>query len=433
MDVKALAKSKRSHTQHHSKKAHHSHKPNTPSSSSSLGPIDAAKGPLGKQQVDEEKKKSHRSRSRGSSALPTNWDRYEEEEEELDSGGSEIASKTLDVALPKSKGADYRHLLAEAQSHAETSMEEFPAFDDLLPGEFGVGLSSMLVVRGEGIVSWVGDDNFVVEDKTSENQEASFLSLNLQALAENFAKVDLSKRLFIESDLLPPELCAEESAVSSNEEHKELETKEDSELANKMSKELNLDDLAADQFTSSVASSSSHAASTFPLSNDFHIPRNSVSAEFQQISSSGKNKAFLLSSEASLHSTQDTRGKQYSTFEAAAAEKELDILLDSLSETKILDSPGFESNTPIPVSLGVSSMYPQISKKDPAPSKIASITASLDDALDDLLEETSTMMKPNVLLRPQEEKPVHHSMQSSSHSGSTSKVADDFDSWFDTL
>ena len=36
--------------------------------------------------------------------------------------------------------------------------------------------------------------------------QASFLSLNLHALAESFAKVDLSKRLFIESDLLPTEL-----------------------------------------------------------------------------------------------------------------------------------------------------------------------------------------------------------------------------------
>jgi len=36
--------------------------------------------------------------------------------------------------------------------------------------------------------------------------QASFLSLNLHALAESFAKVDLAKRLFIEADLLPTEL-----------------------------------------------------------------------------------------------------------------------------------------------------------------------------------------------------------------------------------
>ncbi|KAK7405012.1 hypothetical protein VNO78_06143 [Psophocarpus tetragonolobus] len=428
MDVKALAKSKRSHTQHHSKKSHHSHKPKAPSSlssSSSVGPNETAKNPLGKQKVSSEKTKNLRS------SLPTNWDRYEEEEEELDSG---ISSKTVEVLLPKSKGADYRYLVAEAQSQADTSLETFPAFDDLLPGEFGVGLGSMLAVRGEGIVSWVGDDNFVVEDKTSGNQEASFLSLNLHALAEKFAKVDLSKRLFIESDLLSTELCAEELAVGSSEDREELETKEDSEIGNRMTKELNLDDLAADRFSSPSSSSNSHAASTFPLSNDFYVPVNSVSAEFLQINNSGKNKAFVLSSAASLHSTEDTREKQYSTFEAAAAEKELDMLLDSLGETNILDSPGFKSNTSIPVSLGVSSGYPpQISKEDPVPSKTAVITTSLDDVLDDLLEETSTLMNPNVLLRPQDEKPVHLNMQSSSHSESKSKVVDDFDSWFDTL
>lgn len=34
-----------------------------------------------------------------------------------------------------------------------------------------MGLSSILEVRGEGIVSWVGDDNFIVQDKTSAYQE----------------------------------------------------------------------------------------------------------------------------------------------------------------------------------------------------------------------------------------------------------------------
>lgn len=41
----------------------------------------------------------------------------------------------------------------------------------IFTGEFNVGLGSMLAVRGEGILSWIGDDNFVVEDKTAGNQE----------------------------------------------------------------------------------------------------------------------------------------------------------------------------------------------------------------------------------------------------------------------
>lgn len=37
----------------------------------------------------------------------------------------------------------------------------------------------MLAVRGEGILSWIGNDNFVVEDKTSGNHEVfkSLISL----------------------------------------------------------------------------------------------------------------------------------------------------------------------------------------------------------------------------------------------------------------
>lgn len=220
--------------------------------------------------------------------------------------------------------------------------------------------------------------------------------------------------------------CADDLAVGCSEEPEKLETSEDSELANRMSKELNLDDFAADQFASSSSPSSSHSASAFTSTNDSLIPVNHVDVEFQQVGSSAKNNAFLLSAEANLHSTEDTR-RNNSAFEVAAAEKELDMLLDSPSETKILDFPGFKSNTSFPVSLGASSMNPpQISSKEPVPSKT---TASLDDALDDLLDETSTLMNPNILLRPHEENYV----QSSSHSGSRSKVSDDFDSWFDTL
>jgi hypothetical protein len=47
---------------------------------------------------------------------------------------------------------------------------------DFFAGEFGVGLGSILAVRGEGILSWDGYDNFVVQDKTSGNQEVIYLT-----------------------------------------------------------------------------------------------------------------------------------------------------------------------------------------------------------------------------------------------------------------
>lgn len=411
MDVKSLAKSKRNHTQHN-KKHHANHKPKLQPQSHS--PFPSSSNPNQNDAVKEQaiEKKTNRSK-RDSSALPGNWDRYEEEE--LDSV-PEIGSKTLDVVVPKSKGADFRFLVAEAQSNADKKLDDF---NEALPWEFGVGLSSILEVRGEGIVSWVGDDNFIVQDKTSAYQEASFISLNLHAIAEKLAKVDLSKRLFIEPDLLPSELCVEDLAVRSDEPDVH-ETAEDCELANRMSKELNLDNFAADQFTSSSSCSSSHAASTPALSNDFLIPVSNINVEFQQVGSSGENKAFQPSAETNLHSIEDTAVK-HSTFEATAVEEDLDMLLDSLDVTK--------SSASFTVPLG---NLPQISNKEPVQSRIASVTASLDDALDDLLEETSTLMKPNVLSWPQEEKHVHHSILSS-HSQNKSKVSDDFDSWFDSL
>ncbi|XP_045824287.1 uncharacterized protein LOC123916787 [Trifolium pratense] len=426
MDVKALAKSKRDHTRHLNKKHHGNHKLKTQSQSSFSSSIpnqnDAVKEPFGKQQVIENK--TNRSKFHGgSSALPGNWDRYEEEEEEAEFDSvPQSGSKTLDVVVPKSKGADFRHLVAEAQSYADKTLDDF---NELVPWEFGVGLSYILAVRGEGILSWDGYDNFVVQDNktSSANQEASFISLNLHAIAEKLAKVDLSKRLFVEADLLPSELFVEDLAVASDEPDRH-ETTEDCELAKRISKELNLVDSAADQFTSSSSCSSSHAASASARSNDFFTPGSNINAEFQQVGNSAKNEAFQPSAETNLQFIKDTIVK-HSAFEVAAAEKELDMLLDSLDETKSCDS--------FTVPLGVSSMdLPKISNKEPVQSRILSISTSLDDALDNLLEETSTMMNPHVLSWPQEEKPVHHSMLSS-HSQNKEKVSDDFDSWFDTL
>ncbi|KAL1363101.1 protein ECERIFERUM 16 isoform X2 [Arachis hypogaea] len=391
MDVKSLAKSKRAHTQHHTKKPHHKHKTPTPSQSSPSSSSDVSNDVIGsrKKQLNQKGTTVNRnSSSRASSTLPNNWDRYYDEDEEIDSVIAEGATKVPNdgAVLPKSKGADFRHLVDEARSQADASLEGLPSLDDTLPGEFNVGLGSMLAVRGEGFVSWIGDYNFVVEEKPGAYQEASFISLNLHALAENLAKVELSKRLFIEPDLLPTELSMEGLAEGSNEENYKLESTGDSELGNLMSREVD---------------------------------------------SSHESKASFPSVEANLLPAEDTRRK-HSTFEAADAEKELDMLLDSLSETKILDTQGYKPNT-TSVSLGAFKVDPPgISKRESVAPKTASSSASLDDVLDDLLEETSTLTNPNVLVRPQEEKSVLQSVQSS-HSESTSKVTDDFDSWFGTL
>lgn len=129
MDSKALAKSKRAHSLHHSKKTHPSQKPKPPSTSAN----DAAhtKRQTGKQ-IRE--KTHHANRV---SALPSNRDRYEEE---FDSGSedpaSDIASQAPVIIVPKSKGADFRNLVAEAQSqlHSNPNSDSLPSLDDFLPG-----------------------------------------------------------------------------------------------------------------------------------------------------------------------------------------------------------------------------------------------------------------------------------------------------------
>lgn len=129
MDAKALAKSKRAHSQHHSKKPHSSQKPKPPL----VGGNDAANAK--KQTGKQIREKTHQAQR--VSALPSNWDHYEEE---FDSGSEDQSgdstSQVPDVVLPKSKGADFHHLIAEAQSQLESNpyTDSLCSLDDILPG-----------------------------------------------------------------------------------------------------------------------------------------------------------------------------------------------------------------------------------------------------------------------------------------------------------
>lgn len=194
---------------------------------------------------------------------------------------------------------------------------------------------------------------------------------------------------------------AEGPEASNSEEHGKLVTIEETELVNRMSEELSLDDSAVD-----------------------------IKIEDRLTSTSTCGNSQAASAEVNLQSSEEPTRK-LSTF---AAEEELDMLLDSVSEIEIMDSSSFPSNTSFPVPLGATSVNASlISNKEPDSSKTPLNTASIDDVLDDLLEETSNVLNPNALSRPQEVKPVIHSTQSSSSQhGTKSKVLDEFDSWLDT-
>ncbi|XVF02065.1 hypothetical protein REPUB_Repub04eG0144100 [Reevesia pubescens] len=465
MDAKALAKSKRAHSQHHSKKPHPSQKPKPPSASANNAAN--AKKQTGKQIREKTRQ------AQAVSALPSNSDRYEEEfDSSSEDPSGDSANQASDIVVPKSKGADFRHLMAEARSqlHSNPYSYSLPSLDDVMQGDFNQFVGSMLQVRGEGILSWTGNGNFVVEDRTTAAPEASFLSLNLHALAEQLEKVDLFERLFIEEDILSPKLHVERSKVNSNQEPDQMQSTSEGKAASKITEELTLSDFPekaniAAKNIEHMSFGSGNLVIDSTLSNRGLDLVDEVFSDF--ISShrgeSGESRLEDYSTSASVSN------KKVSTFEAAVAEAELDMLLNSFSEAKLHDSSGLKSRKP-PSDFHTESFpfLPQLARNGVDSSKSAAITSSFDDLLDGLLQETSTMVNQgvdssksaainstfdellddissqetstrvdqtglsqdtDVIVAPD------NNIQSSSSSQSVpkSKVLNDFDSWFDTI
>ncbi|XVF44334.1 hypothetical protein PTKIN_Ptkin02bG0112300 [Pterospermum kingtungense] len=382
MDTKALAKSKRAHSQHHSKRTHSSQKPKPSSTTAN----DAAN--TKKQTGKQIREKTHQAKR--VSSLPSNWDHYEEV---LDSGSEDPscdrASQAPDIIVPKSKGADFRNLIAEAQSLLHSDSQ--PSLDDTFPGDFNQFVGSMLAVRGEGILSWSGNENFSVEGITTATSEASFLSLNLHALAEQLEKVDLCERLFIEEDLLPPKLRAERSTINSNQESDQIQMTSDRKAAAKITEELTLNDLpekfnCAARSVEHMSLGPGSQATDATLSNGDEGYSDFISSQHGE---SGQSRSQDNSNSASVSN------KKVSTFEAAEAE--LDMLLNSFSENKLLDTSGLNAKKPSSnFHREGGSSLPQPAGKGVDSSKSAAVNSSFDGLLDDLLQETSTRVNQDV-------------------------------------
>ncbi|KAL2496834.1 uncharacterized protein Fot_40591 [Forsythia ovata] len=328
MDTKALAKSKRAHSLHHSKK-HHPHQTSKVPSVSSATASGGKKQP-GKQ-VAEKPQQSQSSRT-----LPSNWDRYEEEfvlDSENTAQGS--SSQATDV-VRKSKGADYVYLLSEAkaQSQGNYSSDIFSSLSDVLD-DFTQGLGPLLSARGQSIMSWVADDSFKLEDMSTTSYEAPFLSLNLHTLAEQLAKAKVSERLFAEPDLLPPELIDE--LQEHNEDKHDLsqisygtQTAETDDCASSLTREPEENTFKQ---PNRVATSSATTST-----RDFSVPTaidvNHIDDEiwhYKQI-----DQKSLPESISNV--TVDSATMKSARFEAANAEAELDMLLDSFNENKFFES-----------------------------------------------------------------------------------------------
>ncbi|KAI3960954.1 hypothetical protein MKW92_050279 [Papaver armeniacum] len=410
MDAKSLARSKRAHTQHHQNKKPH--------------PNQKSKGPLTVTPTEGNTKnpsgKPKSSQFQGSSGLPSNWDRYEDESEssaELVSTSQISGGAGDDVVKPKSKGADFGYLISEAQSQSSSSLDCFNSFYDALP-DFDKAVSSMLSVRGESVLSWIGDDNFIVDDNASSGYEAASLSMDLHALAVQLEKIDTSRRLLIEADLLPPELCA-------------------GGLDDHISRELEQVQLGISGNTDrhiDVDESTSHNTEAMPpltmLDSDSSATLDfTKQAEFSPVPCCSEDKAIK--------------------FEAAAAEAELDTLLDSLGENDILSSTSSISNYPVanqvnPTFIGgfaAGNSNSQPNSRLGSGSSISRVTMNIDidDTVDDLLGGTSNMKNhDNPVMLPRQEVasavlPSAAPSNSASSSHSSSKLLDDFDSWIDTI
>lgn len=379
MDVKSLARSKRAHSQHQTKK--HNSKPTTviaPTVASGGASVDNK--PSGKRTGD----KPHQSQS-SKRTLPTNRDRYEEDyDSDLNDQSNNSINPEIDGFVPKSKGADYKYLLSEAklQSEANISSDTFPSFDDVL-SDFREGFGSLLSVRRESILSWARYDNFIVEDKAATTCESSFLSLNLNLLAEQLEKVDLPRRLLIEPDFFLAELSSDHSKIADEEYDKaqvaiwsqERRISSDELIDDHLGKEDNLkgEDTDVDALLNSISITKFLNSSDLRLNNDTQLGHQKETLFKMESSSSIFNKVPVL------HPQRDSQVPTDFDDDLDDLLKETCSLsfswkISSVSRTKNCDDDLDE--------LLVEETSSNI--------KSVSVMSNIDDELDDLLKETST-------------------------------------------
>lgn len=126
------------------------------------------------------------------------------------------------------------------------------------------------------------------------------------------------------------------------------------------------------------------------------------------------------------------------TFEALAAETELDMLLNSFGETNLPKTTGVSHKPVYNVSIShwgdsaasKANLSNQPSTEGPSSSTSALMNGDIDDTLDDLLRDTSITTKHNNALQQQGIfAPPHVPAPSSKPTGEL----DDFDSWLDTI
>ncbi|KAG6404899.1 hypothetical protein SASPL_132476 [Salvia splendens] len=398
MDAKALAKSKRAHSLHHKKK-HHSQQGLKASSPSAGSDFKQASERPAKSEGQQAKERT--SQFQSSREIPSNWNRYGDADFGLASENArEISSQLTEFVMPKSKGADYAHMISEAQ--LDYSSDLVPLFDDFIGASMWQGtralgylfkeefrstmlcrvyvsrtrhrcghncdFGSMLAAKGQSMLSWIADDSFEFEGNASITPQAPFLSLNLDALAEQLAKQSCRRAWKQNSSFLDPYETSSRYG------------------------DLNAFKSILDEARGEDKQAPQTATSTSSLSNDHSVTATGdllVQTSKEEPNPSKKNTDQILQPQATNRSNS-TSGKP-SKFEETAAEAELDELLNSFSDTAV------PREQRIPLS---------------------------GDAVDILREETSWIVSSNANIE---------SVSSSKNPISKSGIVDDFGSWLDTI
>ncbi|KAL3830077.1 hypothetical protein ACJIZ3_018879 [Penstemon smallii] len=410
MDTKALAKSKRAHSLNNSKKHNHHQASKVPSISS--GTVSGSKKPAGNQIKEKPQQ------SRGARTLPSNWDRYDEE---FDLGSENTAqestSQPSEFVVPKSKGSDYAHLIMEAKVQSQTNYpsDTSVSFSDVFD-DFTQDFGPLLSAKGQSILSWIADDDFEFEEKASTSHEAPFLSLNLNTLAEQLAKSKPSERLFVESCLLPSELLDDELRTSSEKEHIKAQT---------CTSTVTIDDFGASPLGQNQEGTKNVLEDNEPVTSEGGL-KSTKQISDEELQLQGTAKAIL--SNSNLKSDMGSTYGSQPIFEATNAEAELDMLLNSFSETSVLESSNASSTSILSPAAGSTGSL----KKGAHIIESAVVPDKLDDGTNIFFEGTSDLNKIDV-------GQLSHGVKASSdipstlHPISKSKLMDDFDSWLDTI
>ncbi|XP_068666767.1 protein ECERIFERUM 16 isoform X2 [Aristolochia californica] len=277
-------------------------------------------------------------------------------------------------------------------------------------------ISSTISVRGESLFSWCTDDNFIVDDDAMSTHEASFLSLDLHALAMQLEKIDISKRLFIEEDLLPMMQGLEGVEIydaSSSKDDVHPLTHEDigTTAMDDVPDSYGLMPSTADGYDGSVDVTPStdveNSSRNFPV----HVP---VLQDHQR--------------EISISVNGEAVEKSPAKFEATSAEAELDMLLNSFGEAKLLESFDMDEKFTIDLPEELHESHSLKLKDSSVPVIDQPLWSSTSDhSIDVLLSKSSNPHSESSSALPQPERPNGPS------SFSVSNPLEDFESWLDTI